>query len=70
MNVMNKVKYFFKNAWLETKDFFIRTGRKIKRSFKRNPNKIRESKLDLALNITNIVCLILGVLIIIFPLLN
>lgn len=70
MNAMSKVKYFFKNVWLETKDFFVRTGRKIKRRFKHNPNKIRESKLDIALNITNIVCLILGVLIILFPLLN
>ena len=40
------------------------------RPHKRHPNKIRESKIDIFLNIVNITCLIIGVLLIIFPLLN
>lgn len=65
-----KIRYFFKNAALETKYFFIRLGRKIKRRFMRDQNKIKESKLDFALSVVNIVCLLLGVIIVIFPLLN
>lgn len=41
-----------------------------KNLFKKNPNKIRESKLDVALGIINLVLLLGGVLIIVFPLLN
>ncbi len=44
-------------------------GRKL-RLFQKNPNKIRESKVDIFLNIVNIVFLFLGVVIIVFPLLN
>ena len=40
------------------------------RASKRHPNKISESKLDLALNIINIILLVGGVIIILFPLLN
>ena len=38
--------------------------------FQKNPNKIRESRLDVALGIINIILLALGVLLIVFPLLN
>ena len=38
--------------------------------FKKNPNKIRESKLDTVLGILNVVVLLLGVALICFPLLN
>ena len=44
--------------------------RRFLRIFKKNPNKIKESKLDIFLNILNLTMLFLGVLIIIFPLLN
>ena len=37
---------------------------------RRNPNKIRESKLDTALMILNIVLLIVGAILVLFPLLN
>lgn len=42
----------------------------IKEIFKRNPNKIKESKLDTSLVIINIVLLVLFMIVIIFPLLN
>lgn len=42
----------------------------IKEIFKKNPNKIKESKLDTALVVINIVLLVLFVIVIIFPLLN
>ena len=38
--------------------------------FRKNPNKIRESKVDIALNILNITLLLCGVVLICFPLLN
>ena len=38
--------------------------------FKRNPNKIRESKVDIVLNVINITLLVVGVILILFPLLN
>ena len=41
-----------------------------KKLFKKNPNKIRESKLDIALGIINLILLLGGVLLICFPLLN
>ena len=41
-----------------------------KKLFKKNPNKIRESKLDVAFGIINLVLLFGGVIIILFPLLN
>ena len=41
-----------------------------KKRFKKNRNKIRESKLDIAFGIINLVVLFAGVLLIIFPLLN
>ena len=40
------------------------------RLFKKHPNKIKESKLDIFLNIVNLTCLFFGVLLIIFQLLN
>lgn len=42
----------------------------IKEIFKRNPNKIKESKLDTSLVVVNIVLLVLFMIVIIFPLLN
>lgn len=42
----------------------------LKELFKKNPNKIRESKVDVVFNIINITLLILGVILICFPLLN
>ena len=41
-----------------------------KELFKKNPNKIRESKVDITLNVLNIALLFAGVIIICFPLLN
>jgi len=41
-----------------------------KEIFKRNPNKIKESKLDTSLVVVNIVLLVLFMIVIIFPLLN
>lgn len=35
--------------------------------FRHNPNKIRESKLDISLNVVNIVLMLLGVILILFP---
>ena len=64
------MKNFIKTATLGTKNFFVRLWTKIKRRFEHNPNKIKESKFDFALSIVNVVCLLLGVLIVIFPLLN
>ncbi len=43
---------------------------KKKRLFQKNPNKIKESKFDIFLNILNLTILFLGVILIIFPLLN
>ena len=41
-----------------------------KRFFRKNPNKIKESKFDLAVNIINITLLVLFVIVVIFPLLS
>lgn len=38
--------------------------------FRHNPNKIRESKLDISLNVVNIALMLLGVLLILFPMLS
>lgn len=42
----------------------------IKNIFKKNPNKIKESKIDIGFNIVNIFILVLGVIIILFPILS